>query len=138
LAGDAGTRLLADAFRDSVDAVEDPSSKEQLFAAIVSLRNTPRRRWSLLEIANTYLEGVTRDAFLAAIPNPETRVSTFELRRDVLDATLRFRIFALDTGVFVSSPLGEIGRSVSIGGAEERRLACKGLIVDEKVRTRHA
>jgi hypothetical protein len=54
------------------------------------------------------------------------------------DATLQFRIFQHRTGVFVSSPLTEVGESVQITEGQERRLSCEGEIVDERLRTRHA
>jgi hypothetical protein len=138
LAGEAGSRLLADAFRDATDAAKTPSEKEQLFAAMVAIRNSPRTRWSLNEIADTYLQGQPKEAFLRAIPNETTRVSTFELEKEILNSVLRFRIFALHTGVFVSSPLDEVGRSVSLEGDAEKVLECKGVVVDQKVRKRHA
>ncbi|MFA5837482.1 MAG: hypothetical protein WC837_11065 [Bellilinea sp.] len=137
LAGEAGSRLLADALRDAIDVAETMAEKEQLFAAIVSLRNSPRSRWSLAEIADAHLQGTIREAFLSAIPNRTSMVSTFDLNREVLDTTLKFRIFSLDTGVFVSSPFSEVGRSVSLEGDDERRLECRGTVMDQKVRTRH-
>jgi hypothetical protein len=46
-------------------------------------------------------------------------------------------VYTLQTGVLVSSPLREIGRSVQVTDDDERRLTCEGEVIDEKVRTRH-
>lgn len=138
LVGEAGSRLLADALREATDESGTMTEKEQLFAAIMAIRNSPRNRWSFSEIADTYLQGPPRDAFLNAIPNEATRVSTFELDRVVIDSILRFRIFSLNTGVFVSSPLDEVGSSVSLEGDEDQFLECRGTVLDQRVRTKHA
>lgn len=138
LAGEAGSRLLADALREATEVAETMAEKEQLFAAMVAIRNSPRNRWSLSEIADTYLEGPPKEAFLNVVPNEATRVSTFEVDREVLNSTLKFRIFGLDTGVFVSSPLDEVGNSVSLEGDDNRELECRGTVVEQKVRSRHA
>jgi hypothetical protein len=112
--------------------------REQLYAAATALRVTPRRRTSLAEIADTYLEGSAREAFLNAVPDPSTVGLLFEVQRDVLERTLQFRVFELATGVVVSSPFGEIGESVLISEGVERELHCSGVIVNDKMRTRHA
>ncbi len=139
LAGEAGTKLLADALREATDSAITTEEKEQLFAAMAAIRNSPKSRWSLSEFADTYLQGNTKQVFLDAIPTESTRVSTFDLDREVLDSVLRFRIFSLDTGVFVSSPLAEVGESVSLMGDEnERQLECRGTVLDQKVRKQHA
>jgi len=138
IVGEAGTRLLADALREATDAATTIAEKEQVFAAMAAIQHSPRNRWSLAAFADVYLHGNPKTAFLESIPNESTRVSTFDLDRDILGSVLRFRIFSLDTGVFVSSPLDEVGQSVSLWGDEERRLECRGTVVDQKVRTRHA
>lgn len=140
LRGDAGTRLIARAFRASFDSCDNFTDREQLFVAMLALRSSPRRRWSPQEISEEYLSGDAQQAFLDAIPNQVTRSTTFEFQTEVLDRVLRFRIFELDTGVFVSSPPTEIGQSVIviIEDTPERHLTCEGLIVGEKVRTQHA
>jgi hypothetical protein len=43
--------------------------------------------------------------------------------RDVFDAVLHFRVFQLHTGVFVSSPLPEVGQSVRIASFRRQREA---------------
>jgi hypothetical protein len=138
ISGEAGSRLLADAFKEAADASITMEEKEQLIAAIMAIRNSPRSRWSIREIADSFLEGNPRDVFLESTPNVETRSSTFEIDRDVFNSVLKFRIFSLDTGVFVSSPLEEVGNSVSLEGDEEKTLECRGTVLDQKVRTRHA
>lgn len=136
LVGEAGSRLLADAFRDAMDEAKTMGDKEKLFAAIMAVKDASKDRWSIAEIADTFLPEHLREAFLDFIPNQENRTSRFELDKEVLDSVLKFRIFSLDTGVFVSSPLDEVGESVQVEGEDQRLLVCKGRMVDQKVRRR--
>lgn len=144
IADDAGTRMLATAIRKAVDASGDVEEKEQLLTAVMAIRMSPRRRWSLDTFADQYLQGATKDRFLKAAPNPESRGSLFNFRRDEFEAALAYRVYTLETGVLVSAPLAEIGRSVQVTeprdvpSADRRReLSCMGSVIDEKVRARH-
>ena len=137
MSGDSGTRLLADMLRDAIDVVDDPVAKDQLFTAVLALQHLPQDRWSLDEVAEKYLSGGVREEFLDSIPNEETGTATFDLNRNVLQSRLRFRIFRLDTGVYVSSPVDEIGKSLAISGDGRRTLSVSGTIIAEKMRARH-
>lgn len=138
IADSSGTRLLARTLQKALESCEDPTDREQLFIAGVSIRRSPQKRVSLRAFADRYLADQPRVAFLAAAPNKESLNDVFEFQVAVFDATVRFRIFQLNTGVFVSSPLSEIDESVKLTGTQTRRLACSGVVVDEKLRTRHA
>jgi hypothetical protein len=138
LRDDAGTRMLAMTVRKAVDACDTVSEKEQILTAVMAIRTSPQRRWSINSFADTYLSGEARDRFLAAAPNAESRPSMFNFRREEFEAFLAFRVYALESGVLVSSPLREIGHSVQVTGTDDRQLSCEGRIVDEKVRLRHA
>jgi len=70
--------------------------------------------------------------------NTDSLSSVFDFHREVFDATLQFRVFQLNTGVFVSSPLAEIGKSVQITEGQQRSLSCQGEIANERLRIRHA
>jgi len=139
LAGDAGTRLLARAVRKAYDECEDLKDKEDLYTAVMAMRRSPHKRLSLEDFADRYLEtsGTAHSVFLGAIPNQESLTATFDFQTDVFDKTLHFRIFHLDTGVLVSSPLTEIGESVRISEDQEKHLTCGGVIVEERLRARH-
>jgi hypothetical protein len=113
-------------------------TKEILYIAVMAMRRSPQQRVSLQDFADRYLSGQARDIFLNAAPNADGLSSAFDFQRELFDATLQFRIFQLKTGVFVSSPLTEIGESVQITEGQERRLSCEGEIVGERLRTRHA
>ena len=136
---DAGTRLLAKTVRLTYDDLPNPLDREQLHSAVMAIRHSPQRRVSLYTFAARYLDGSTKENFLARVPNDHALRSSFNFDRDTFDATLQFRIFELEKGVFVSSPLTEVGASVKIvGEPQNRQLVCQGRIVDEKMRTRRA
>jgi hypothetical protein len=125
--------------RAAYEACDDPADQEQLYAAILTMRRSPNKRLSLQDFADRYLSGDAHGAFLDAIPNSESRNAIFDFQTEVFDAAVQFRVFQLETGVFVSSPLKEIGQSVTINEKQATRtLACEGSIVDERLRKRHA
>jgi hypothetical protein len=138
IAGDAGTRLLARTVRRASEVCDSLEDKEILYIAVMAMRRSPHQRVSLQDFADRYLSGRARDIFIKAAPNADGLSSAFDFQREVFDATLHFRIFQLKTGVFVSSPLPEIGESVQITEGQQRRLSCEGEIVSERLRTRHA
>ena len=136
--GPTGTRHLARCLREAYEKTEGLDAKEQIYSAVIAVRQSRRPRWSLREFANQYLTGAAREAFVRAAPNQETLDSSFDFDRKTFDDTLNFRIFGLNTGVFVSSPLGEVGKSVTLSGTTEKVLRCEGTVVEEHLRTRHA
>lgn len=136
---DAGTRLLAKTIRLTYDDLPEPQDREQLHSALMAIRHAPQRRVSLYTFGERYLDGAAKEAFLGHVPNDHALRSSFNFERETFDTTLQFRIFELEKGVFVSSPLAEVGATVKITGeAKERHLLCEGRIVDEKMRTRRA
>jgi hypothetical protein len=74
---------------------------------------------------------------LTSAPNIESRDALFDFQTETFDSVLQFRVFHLDSGVFVSAPLEEIGESVRVNPIT-RELSCRGTIVAEQVRARHA
>lgn len=136
--GPTGTRHLARCLREAYEKTDGTDAKEQIYSAVIAVRQSHRPRWSLREFANQYLTGPAREAFLRAAPNEETVDSSFDFDRKTFDGTLNFRIFGLDTGVFVSSPLGEVGKSVVLSGTAQKVLHCEGTVVEEHLRKRHA
>jgi len=135
---DAGTRMLATTIRKAVDACATLGEKEQILTAAMAIRTSPRRRWSLETFATEYLSGDVKSQFLNAAPNEDGRHSMFDFRRAEFESALAFRVFALESGVLVSSPLKEIGQSVKVSRGQSPQLSCRGTVVDEKLRVRHA
>jgi hypothetical protein len=142
---DAGTRLLADAFRQAARADLAYDEREQLQAALMAVRNMPARRFSLEQVANEFLDPAVAEPFVSAAPNPESARSLFRLNRDLFDRTVNYRVFRLDTGVWVSAPLDEVGQSVQVepapaAAADEaargERLRVEGNVVQERLRAR--
>jgi hypothetical protein len=135
IAPDSGTRLLANSLRKTYEATQDAAEREQLHAAITSVRQAPQTRWSLREFADRYLGGDVKERFLNSVANQQVLDSPFDFSRDTFDKTIHFRVFRLETDVYVSSPFDEIGRSVVVQGD---RLRAEGIVREEKVRARHA
>jgi hypothetical protein len=143
---DAGTRMLADAFRQAAQADLSYDQREQLQATLMAVRNMPARRLSLQQVADEFLDPPLAEPFLAAAPNPDAARSLFRLNRDLFDRTVNYRVFRLDTGVWVSAPLEEVGQSVLLepaqaAGADEvsapgERLSVEGNVVQDRLSAR--
>lgn len=151
ISDEAGTRLLAQAIASVSDRALTPEEREQLQAAAIAIRTMPAARWSLEQFANQMLSDPLRETFLSEAPNDESRQSVFRLNRDVLDDSLRTRIFRLESGVTVYAPLGDVeGVRVTrvspvddAGAGEEagrnvvgERLEVEGTVVEDKLSRR--
>lgn len=134
---EVGSRLLAKAVRKAFEHTEVPEQRQQLHAAVTAVRYSPHRRLSLTTFANRYLDPDIRPMFLSALPNDDTRHALFTFDRQTFDSVLQFRVFELDSGVFVSSPLDEIGESVQVHTGATTELTCRGVVRNEYLRARH-
>ena len=139
IASDAGTRLLAKSIKQAIAKCASVEEQEQVLAAVMAVRRSPQRRWSLRQFAEQYLSDDALAAFRATVPNNNTWETSFDAQRDILDGSLQFGAYQLDSGVWVSSPLDQIGRAVQLSQREGRQhLATEGAVVREGVKTRHA
>ena len=137
IADDAGSRLLAKALRQTIDKSKTSDEKEQVFAAIIALINTPRRRWTLEQVADNFLQDRPKEIFINSIQNEETLISSFDINKDIVEMKLRYRILFLSSGVVISSPIDEIDKSVQISNDGDGYIKCKGKIIDQKIRTKY-
>lgn len=137
LEGEAGTRLLVKYLRQTYDSADNQEIRDQLFGAMMAIRTSPKRTWSLKQFARNYLNVEAKKAFIAEVPE-ELAGMSFAFDRKVFEDKLNFRIFRLQDDVYVSAPFGTIGSSVQVSEGKQRRLQCEGVVVDEKVRARHA
>jgi hypothetical protein len=136
---DAGTRLLARALKQAHDRCGTQAEKQQVLTALMALRSSQQRRWTLKKVAHDFLTGEAKGAFLTCIPEDAAADAVFEIDREALDKAANFHIFELENNVFVSSPFVEVGRTVRVfGDGEEKHLKVEGKVIDEKVRSKHA
>jgi len=137
LEGKTGTRLLAVALRKSYESAVSNSDRDQIYSAMVAVRTSPKKPWTIKKFASQFLDGEANRLFQNAVPS-ELRMLSFKFDRVEFEKKLNFRVFRLEDDVFVSAPFGTIGKSVKIGSGKQPKLSCKGVIVDEKLRARHA
>lgn len=152
ISSEAGTRLLAQTISRVSEAELSPDEREQLQAAAIAVRTMPRSSWSLEQFATQMLSDELRARFLAEAPNDESRRSIFGFERQVFEDSLRTRIFRLDGGVTVYSPLEEVGNTVQVvqarrsneaamspgENARGERLRVEGTVVSDKMSKRRA
>jgi len=137
LEGNAGTRLLVESLRRTYESLDEQADRDQLHSAMVAIRTSPKRTWSLKQFAGQYLQGEAKRVFVQSVPT-EMRNLSFKFQRDEFEKKLNFRVFRLEDDVYVSAPFATIGNSVKIEDGQQRKLRCEGVIVQEKVRARHA
>lgn len=129
-----GTENVATAIRKVNESLVTPEDRERLNIAVLALRNSPRPSWTVDEIADTFLPA-DLGAKLRDASEPTMTNARFEINPGSYDRLLTTRVFSLESGVVVSSPLGEVGTpddpaSVIVQGSQ---LTCTGTIVKERL-----
>lgn len=139
LTGKAGTRILARTLRKTHDSLTRQSDKDEVSNAIVAVRASQRRRWSLTRFANDFLAGDAKTSFLQNAPS-ELKTASFAFDKNEFDRKVNFRVFRLDNNVIVSAPFSAIGKGkgVTITDGQKRHLKCEGDVATEKVRAQYA
>lgn len=137
LSGDAGTRLLVTYLRQTYDACKSDADREQLYSSMVAIRTSPKKAWSFKTFADHYLHDNAKQSFIQTVP-AEQRNLTFQFNRQEFEEKLNFRVFRLKENVYVSAPFESIGNSVHVSNDGLRTLTCKGEIIEEHVRAKHA
>lgn len=130
-----GTTLVAEGLKAAFHKA-DADGKQKVMEAAMALMADGRRTWSLQRIASEYLPADLSAVFCGIAPNADTLTGKFMLSKDLLRDRINYRIFQLETGVWVSSPFNEVGRSVKVEGNGKRRtLTARGVIESERVRS---
>jgi hypothetical protein len=135
----AGTQLVARALRKLDETLTNPAQRQTLTMAAVGLRHSPRTNWTLTDIASSFLPLGLREALVAAADKPDMVESPFALDHVLFDSLVATRVFSLESGVVVTSPISEVGtandptKPVVISGD---RLRCEGIVAKEVLRGR--
>lgn len=137
LSGIMGTRRLAGYLRSAHDSLSSQGDKDQVFSAIVAIRTSPTNNWTYQRVANRFLSGPAQAEFLSRIPARE-RTLAFSFDRNEFENRLNFRVFQTHQGIYISAPFGAVGTTVKLTGQTQRRVKVDDIVVDEKVRARHA
>lgn len=137
MSGDEGTQLFGKAIKQAFDRLgDDVAAKEELAAGISLIRNRVQRL-SLRSFADNYLTGQVAEAVIQSAPNPQAVDALFDFRPERFEEVVRFRVFHLNDGTMVTTPIGSVGETVNITeDGNERTLEARGVIVDESVRAR--
>jgi len=134
-----GTKILAKVLRETVGAACNAEERLELVGAAQALRQSNREKWSIASVADELLREPARSNLLAHPVAKRNKDSLFSLDRDAFDKLINFRVYQLDTGVWVSAPFTDEPEGVEIEKAgDDRRLTATGLVVAETVRSRHA
>lgn len=135
----AGTQLVARALRALNDQLVDPQERQTLTVAAMALRHSPRTNWTLQDIAEQFLPVDLSDRLLAASAKPEMNQAPFQINHDLFDSLVATRVFSLESGVVVASPLSEVAdaddptKAVIVTGSQ---LRCEGTVARETLRGR--
>lgn len=131
-----GTTLVAEGLKAAFQKA-DSAGKQRVMEVAMALMADGRRAWSLQRIANEYLDQAELSAaFRSVAPNADTLVGKFMLSKDLLRERINYRVFQLTSGVWVSSPFDEVGRSVMVDAqGKKRTLTARGVIESERVRS---
>lgn len=123
-------QCLREAFEGSVG-----KEREQLYTAVLAIPRAPEQDWTFKEVARKYLDKDYRAAFLSRVPL-EMQDSSFRIDKSIFESKLNTRVFESVEGVWLSSPLSQIGKSVKVA-EESGRISFNGTIKAEQMRARH-
>lgn len=137
LSGVTGTRQLATYLRQAHQSLSDPEDKDQVLATIIALRTSPRKSWSYKKVAAQFLSGKAKDAFLTRVPDVETSLQ-FPFVQAEFESRLNFHVFKTENDILVSAPFGIDKSALTVSDTGERRIKVDDIVVDERVRARHA
>lgn len=130
-----GTTLAASALKLAFQKA-DPRGKQTVMEAAIALMADSRRAWSLRRIADEFIPADLVEAFCSAAPNSETLANKFMLNKDLFRDRINYRVFQLQSGVWVSSPFSEVGRTVKLEDEGKKRvLTARGVVEDERVQS---
>lgn len=139
LGSNLGTRILAKALRETVAAAGDAEERLEVVGAAQALRQSNREKWSIGAVADELLREPARERLLNHPAAKRNRDSLFKLDRAAFDKLINFRVYQLDTGVWVSTPFTDDPKGIEISEeGDSRHLTASGRIVAETVRSRHA
>jgi hypothetical protein len=128
-----GTTLVAAALKAAFDRA-DARGKQTVMEAAIALMADGRRAWSLKRISDDFIPQELSVVFCSVAPNAETLTNKFMLSKDLLRDRINYRVFQLESGVWVSSPFSEIGKAVRIeDDGRKRTLTARGVVQSEKV-----
>lgn len=131
LAGDRGTLVFGKAVKQAFGRLRgDPEAQAELAAA---LDINDQRRMSIGSFAEERLGESAAAALVAAAPSPETAEAEFDFHPGVFAQPVGYLVFRLDTGVLISAPLDEVGRSVKL---TDEVVETRGTVTGRTVRSR--
>jgi hypothetical protein len=123
-----------------LDATLTKSQERQtLTMAAIALRQSPRTNWTLTDIAQTFLPDGLREQLVASSDRPDMNDAPFSLNHELFDSLVATRVFSLESGVVVASPITEVGdandptKAVVVTGDQ---LRCEGTVAKETLRGR--
>jgi hypothetical protein len=135
-----GTKVLADALKRASEAELTPEENKQVHTAALAVHTMRRDHWSLEQVADEFLGGKAKEAFLASVDNDEARTSVFRLDREALERGLNVRNFRLPEGVFVSAPITEVGEGKLVqiveDGEDGERLRVEADVIQDRLGSR--
>jgi hypothetical protein len=133
----AGTQLVARAMKKLDARLTDPSDRQNLTMAAMAVGHSPRTNWSLSDIAASFLPEALASQLIDSSDQPQMNAAPFALDKGLFDTLVATRVFSLDNGVVVASPIGQVGdpdnpdKPVVVTGDH---LRCEGVIARETLR----
>jgi hypothetical protein len=126
-----GTTVLARAIRGAYES-SNSEERSQLQIAALALRQAPPGTLSVRDFAEQYLPAPVGERVLEASSAQDINSSRFRFRPETFDRFIATQVFNLDTGVVVTSPIDEVGESVTI--SDNRVLSVTGRIERERIK----
>ena len=132
----AGTKILADSLKVMSQKTKNFDEQQKITAAVMSVRNSPKKSWTPTSFADAYFDNVLKKRFLKCLPNTVSEHLLFDFDKETFDLKVGYSSYELDTGAVVTTPLNQVGVSVQVSEGENPTLTCEGRVMSERLRTR--
>jgi len=134
-----GTRVMAKALKDAINANQGLEAKESIVAAARVLRTQGDRNISIGQVAADYLPKEMRGDFIASAGGPGIADDVFRLVPETLEREFRVKSITLDGKFVVRGPLDEFDDAVTVVPTPEEGIvgvSLKGKITSESLSAR--
>jgi hypothetical protein len=131
-----GTRILANALRETIRQTEDMDLREALISVVAVLRAQPGRQLTLVDFAEQYLPEPCQAHFLRAAGGHEIWGTPFRIDGPTLADQIRIRSLTLNEDFVVRGPVDKFDTVVSVQSTSVEkvvRVSLEGTITSQAV-----
>ena len=134
---EAGSRIVGEALEKLYNKIQDRSSREKIYAAIVTLKNKPNVPTRAADIASLFFAGDNAiiGKFKRLFKSDDVYNARFKFSQSAFREVIKLSIYTLENGITVTTPIGISESDLTIKDENnKRKLSATGIIESERIR----